>query len=271
MMLLALFALGAVFGSFLSVIIYRLPREQTISRGRSKCPHCKHVLSPPELIPIVSFIIQSGKCAHCQTRISPQYILLECLTGAAFVVAYLLAIHTVSSPPLLVWLTFLYFTAIFAVYIALFFIDLSFLLLPDLLVFIGIAVALVYQGLSMLVLSSQTDLAVLVRPLLASLGVGIAVAAFFLFLIIVTRGKGMGGGDVKLALLLGLVNGWPNTIVALFIAFLSGAVISVGLLALKKKKFTSVVPFGPFLIAGSFIALVFGNQLVDFYLNGVLG
>lgn len=277
-----LFVFGTVFGSFTSVLAYRIPNGRSVSKGRSKCPHCSHILSGIELIPVFSYLIQAGKCRNCRASIHVQYPLLEISVGLLFAAAYFIATQAVAGPSLLLvntdsisllfWLTLAFLLAIIVIYTALFLIDLHHLLLPDVLVFTGIGIAIVYHILKILLFLSQgvaSNTAFV--PFLQSLGIGLLVAGFFLFLIIITRGKGMGGGDVKLAVLIGLVNGWPQTIVAIFIAFLSGAIISSVLLLVGKKRMTSVVPFGPFLIAGSVIALLYGNRLVDFYINGVLG
>lgn len=291
---LLVLAIGLIIGSFLSVVIFRLPKEKTIIWGRSQCPYCHHTLQWIDLIPVFSFVLSAGRCRYCRHRISLAYPVIELTTAALFVLAYYVTLGTASQIDLGQYLTFIYLLILFSCFVALFYIDLFYLLLPDILVFFAFFTSIIYQlliiilhylgtyqnlhqsttGLGEFLLGSHYPISYLadqLTPLSLGLLAGFVVATCFFLLIVATKGKGMGGGDVKFALVLGVVNGWPNIIVALFGAFISGAIVSLVLIALRKKKFTNTIAFGPFLITSSIVALVFGNWLVDFYMQRVLG
>lgn len=260
------FILGSVIGSFLTVLITRLPKEETVVHGRSKCPQCGHVLEPKDLLPIVSFVLSLGSCRHCHSKISLLYPTVEIITGLSFVLAALYALGQYGIT-IYAFVTWVYLAALLACFIALIVIDLRELLLPDILVLSAFVITAAYH---LIVFTFFRDIFVWQTVIYGYLfGLGVAIA--FLLLIIVTRGKGMGGGDMKFALVLGAAAGWPNAIAALFIAFVSGAIISMGLLAIRRKRITDVIPFGPFLIIGTIIGMFYGVALIDFYFAKLLG
>lgn len=244
-MLLVTFIFGLIVGSFLNAVIWRLGKKESVFRGRSICPQCKHVLSAKDLIPLVSFALLKGRCRYCKKPISFQYPLVELATGVIF--AFLLwwiGLNPVSVA--LLWV-------LAALLIVIFVYDLKHFLIPDMMVFGAIFLAVVWQ--------------VLQGELIGGIVAGLGAAFFFFMLFLISRGKWMGFGDVKLALFMGLFLGWPNILVALFAAFLVGSVVGGVLVAFKKKGMKSEVPFGPFLIGGTALAFVFGDALVDWYLN----
>lgn len=190
--------------------------------------------------------------------------MVEFLTGSLFVWWYLSGslFFKLSQSP------FLYIQPVFwlivgAFLIAVFFTDLLHGVIPDVLLgILGIS-ALIYRSFLVLGAAMQgKDFAVSILS-------GIGVSLFFWGLIVLTRGKGMGMGDVKLAMVMGIILGWPRILVAVFLSFVLGALVSMFLIIVGKRKFGQTVPFGPFLVAGAFVSLVWGNQLWNQYMHYV--
>jgi leader peptidase (prepilin peptidase)/N-methyltransferase len=246
------FLFGLAIGSFLNCIIYRLQAEKNFLRGRSFCPHCKHILSWQDLIPLLSFVILKGKCRYCGKKISCQYPLVELATGILFV---LIVDNQLSSITLQNLLSTFYFLLIICFLIIIFVYDLKHYIIPDKIIYPAIITALVYNLLDTKYLVVNT------AP--AALGAG----AFFLTIVLVSKGKWMGLGDVKLAFLMGLFLGFPNILTALFVSFLMGAIVGLGLIMAGKKTLRSEVPFAPFLVGGTFLTIFWGRELINWYLN----
>ncbi|MBZ9571766.1 prepilin peptidase [Patescibacteria group bacterium] len=247
------FLLGLATGSFLNSIIYRLQTKESFLLTRSYCPHCKHKLNWQDLIPLLSFLILKGKCRYCKNKISLQYPLVELATGTLFV---LVGYYTF--PNLLVTSYRLLITSFL---IIIFVSDLKYYIIPDKIIYPAIGIAFIYN-----ILYSHLkfhDFHFFLNSLLAAF----IASAFFLFIFLLSRGKWMGFGDVKLGFFVGLFLGWLNILVALFLAFFIGAIIGVGLILTGKKKLKSEVPFGPFLVTGTFIAFFWGNNLISWYLG----
>lgn len=244
------FIFGLCIGSFLNCFIYRLEEEKTM-QGRSFCPNCKHVLSFLDLFPVFSFLFLGGKCRYCHKKISIQYPLSELATGILFLLIFnfLNPISTISQG-----IYFLYLLFITSALIIIFIYDLKHYLIPDKVLFPAIIISLIYN-----LIYYQNILNALLAVVIGS--------GFFLFIFLISRGRAMGFGDVKLAILMGLLLGFPNILVALFLAFFFGAIIGLILMIYKAKSLKSEIPFGPFLIAGTFIALLCGNQIIQWYLN----
>lgn len=272
--------LGLVAGSFVSVLIYRIPKEESIVWGRSHCRSCNHLLGMRDLVPLISFLSTMGKCRYCKTVLPLTYPIVEVTTSLLFLLAYWLTITTQPAIPALQIITFAYFAILFIIFAALFFIDLFDLLLPDVLVFSAFFLVFIYHVLYNVLYTMRItrepffsydffiQLSQSLQPFVYGVLAGFCVAVIFFLLIVVTKGRGMGGGDVKFALVMGAVTGWPTFLVALFAAFFSGAVVSIFLLLLRKKQFGQTIPFGPFLIAATIVSLVFGDQMVNWFLYG---
>ncbi|SRR6266496_4522836 len=240
------FILGIFIGSFLGVVIDRLPRDKTIAMGRSHCDHCKHTLSALDLIPLVSFLILWGKCRYCHSSIGWDTFFIECITGILFVITFLFVQSSFEDQifSFAFFTSLLYYLYIVSSMIAIFFIDLEHGIIPDKIVYPTVAVSLVY-----LIVFHTTSLP---QYLLSSL----AALLFFFLLYIFTKKKGMGLGDVKFAFLMGLILGFPGIIISLYIAFLIGAMVACILILWRKKKFRGgTVPFGPFLVGGTLVSL----------------
>ena len=242
MLLIILFIFGTAVGSFLNVLIDRIPAGLPLFIDRSHCDRCKHTLSWYDLIPILSWVLLGAKCRYCKAPISIQYPVIEAITGLVFVLSYYFPIYSVS------------FTIIlFSLLIALFMTDLKYYLLPDKLMYPLLGVS----AIALLIYEPSQLITHIISAVLA--------AVFFVMLIVISRGKGMGWGDVMYGLLLGILLGHPGTIVALYIAFLTGALVSVVLLVARKKKFGQIIPFGPFLILGTVISLYYSDYIWNIF------
>ncbi|MFA7142007.1 MAG: prepilin peptidase [Candidatus Paceibacterota bacterium] len=258
------FVLGLIIGSFINCIVYRVYNNKSFFKGRSECPKCGHKLEVLDLIPLISFLSLKGKCRYCNKEISKEYPLVELCTGFLFLgVSYFLNASFLTQGFLtLDFLNLLFCFFITTCFILIFVFDYKWLIIPDGVTFTGIGVTLIYLFSNTFILNAMTLDELLVRVLTSFI-----VFLFFFALYFFSDKKAMGFGDVKLVILLGLLLGFPNIIPALFLAFALGAVI--GLLSMKFKKLglKSEIPFGPFLVVGAFIALFFGNYLVEWYLN----
>jgi len=244
-MTLLIFILGLVVGSFLNVVIIRLETKESILLARSHCPKCKKTLKWYHLVPVFSFLIQKGKCAYCHKKISWQYPILEISTGLLFLIIIIFNLN------LFFYLIITCFLIIIFAY------DLKHYIIPDKIIYPAIVIVFIFN------LITNYQLPVTSYWLLSAF----LASGFFLFLVLISRGKWMGMGDVKLAFFMGLVLGWPNILLALFLSFILGAVIGVALIILKIKKLKSQVPFGPFLVASTFIAMLFGEQIINWYIG----
>jgi leader peptidase (prepilin peptidase)/N-methyltransferase len=248
-----LFVAGAIFGSFLNVVIYRMPRGRSIVRPPSACPECGELIRPRDNVPILSYLLLRGRCRACGVRISPRYPLVESISG---VVPLLLYGAYGPGPRLAVY------WPLAAVLTVLAFIDLDERIIPDRITLPGIAVGLVAAPLLGLTTFPQSLIGAVV-------GGGALYAIGFLGGLAFGK-ESMGGGDVKLAAMLGAFLGWRSTILLLFAAFLMGAVVGIGIIARKGRDTDRTVPFGPFIAAGALVAMVWGERILDWY-RGLLG
>jgi len=239
-----LFILGAIIGSFLNVVIFRLKHRQSFITGRSYCPHCRKTLGFWDLIPILSFVFLRGRCRYCGQKISWQYPLVELITALAFILPYF---------SLSLVIEYYFLVIIFCFLIVIFVYDLRYFLILDEVVVPAIILALIF---AIFVRGSQfTDF----------LWGGIIGGGFFLIQYLISSGKWIGGGDIRLGILMGLLLGVAGVITALFMAYLLGALIAIYLLASKKKKMKSQLPFGTFLTLATFIVALYGERIIEFY------
>lgn len=254
-MVVLFFVLGLVVGSFLNSLIYRLEKKESIVKKRSYCPFCKKSLSWFELIPLMSFIFQKGKCRKCKKKISLQYPLVELVTGIIFV---LIGIYFFD-PTVLSIINTCYLLVVICSLIIIFVYDLKHYIIPNEVIYSIIIVSFLYIFYSLFIIHNSSFYYNILSAVIAGL--------FFLIIVLFSRGKWMGMGDAKLALFMGLILGWPDILMALFIAFLIGAIVSIILIIFKKKKFQSEIPFGPFLSLATIITIFWGNILIDWYLG----
>lgn len=242
---------GSALGSFISATSYRLIAGESL-KGRSYCEHCRHNLRVADLIPIVSFLYLRGRCRYCSQKIRTENFLIE------LVMAGIGALVFGADLPVSGLLFVLFVITVLGL---VFLIDLKTGYILDKITYPAIVGAVLFRLFQGAFFGWE--------QLLSAVGAGLGGAAFFALLIIVTRGKGMGWGDVKLVLFLGLVLGFPKLLVGLFLAFLIGSVVALGLILGGKKSFGQTVPFGPFLSLGSLIALLWGERLLSWYLTAV--
>lgn len=229
-----MFMFGTIFGSFYNVVGDRLPNNESIIKPRSHCPKCGHVLNWYELIPVISYIIQLGKCKNCKSKISVIHPLFEIFSGIMFSLAYLVFGLT---PDYLIALTFISMLLIIIVS------DINYYIIPDEILIIGgillIIETLIFKG---------------IEPMFSSLISG-AIAFIIMFLLklmgdFIFNKESMGGGDIKLMFIIGFVIGWDMSLLSIFLGSLIGFPISLIILVSKK---TNIIPFGPFLSLGSII------------------
>lgn len=255
MVLVFIFVLGLFIGSFLNVLADRLPREESVIKGRSHCEECKKKLAWFDLIPLLSFVYLKGRCRYCRARLSLYYPIVELTTGAMFVLVLLFLPHESIKHQALsikyIW-ELIYYLFIVSSLVVVFFADLKYEIIPDKIVFPTAIVSVIY-----LIFNTQY----LILPhLLSALG----ACLFFLALYFGTRGRGMGLGDVKFAFLMGLILGFPNIVVSLYIAFLTGAIIGIILILWRRKKIRgATIPFGPFLVLGTLSTLFWGEIIIQ--------
>lgn len=284
---LLIFVGGTFIGSFLNLVSDRIINGEPILFGRSHCDFCKKPLGPKNLLPILSFLLQKGKCAFCGKKLSGYYPFSEILSGLAFVLAtyYSGILKTLSLRDL--W-DFVFLAVVLCLLIIIFLTDAKYYLIPDSLVYlaIGLTVVFIVGGYAMDLYSLYRKLSLdpfgvyllkagfwdlQLKGTLQSLGMtfasAIGIALFFLLLVWITKERGMGSGDIKLGLLIGVFNGFPGNLVAIFLGFILGSVYSLFLILFKGKTMKDTVPFGPFLIIGSVTALLYSTDILNWYIN----
>jgi leader peptidase (prepilin peptidase)/N-methyltransferase len=247
---------GLVIGSFLNVVIWRVPRGESVVSPPSHCPGCGHEIRPRDNVPVLSWLLLRGRCRDCGTGISVRYPLVEAGTAVVFGVLTL-AIGLEPELP-----AFLYLGA---VGVALAMIDIDVKRLPDAIVLPSYPVAAALLTVAAAVDGRWEDL------LRAGLGM-VALYAFY-FLLALVYPAGMGFGDVKLAGVLGLYLGWlgwAEVVTGAFLGFLFGGVVGGGLVLVRRAGRKSKIPFGPFMLAGALVAILWGGALADLYLDTVL-
>lgn len=262
------FLFGLCIGSFLNVLIIRLPKEESVL-GRSYCVRCKKKLKWYELIPLFSFLFLLGRCKTCKEKISWQYPLVEFFTGFLFV----FTLYNLRAADCNLQNLLLFFCSLFAVscLIVIFAVDLKYMIIPNKIVLGAVAVAFLYQIIIGLNLTDKNSQFFNFGSFGVAILSGILTFSFFLFLVVISKGKWMGMGDVKLSYFMGLLLSFPSILPALLIAFVSGSIIGIILIVFKKKNFQSKIPFGPFLSLGTIFAFFWSEELINWYVEKVLG
>lgn len=245
MEIVIVFLFGLVLGSFLNLLGSRLPKGEDVFVSRSHCDFCKKVLRWYELVPVVSYIFQQGKCRRCQIALSVEYPLVELVTAGGLSI---LAIQIgFMAFPLLVC-AWLIFASLLVITIA----DMKYEIIPD-----SMVVTLLLASVGFHLFGRTFTF--------SNIAMGMGAGLFFLLLWIGTRGAGMGFGDVKLSAALGFLFGYPLAIVALYVAFLTGALLGVILILTEKKGLKSHISFGPFLVFGALVASCWGYTLLGIW------
>ncbi|MGN0388265.1 MAG: prepilin peptidase [Suilimivivens sp.] len=238
-----IFLIGISIGSFLNVCIYRIPKKEDIVFERSHCMSCGNVLKWYELIPLFSFLVQGGKCRNCKTKLSVQYPLIELLNGLIYVWIFMAKEFQPES---------ILFCICASVLIVISVIDWRTYEIP-----FGCNIVIGILGIVRVIL----DLAHWYDYVIGFF----AVSGLFLIIYWITKGRGIGGGDIKLMAAAGLLLGWRNILLALMIGSIAGSVIHLTLMKVQGKD--RVLAFGPYLAFGIFTAMLYGNEIITWYLG----
>lgn len=251
---------GLIAGSFINAWVYRMEKGESVIWGRSKCPHCGRVLGALELVPIISYLALRGRCCGCGKGISWHYPAIEAALASLFLIAAWRHAHGVMADVCLQTLIStsperVFRDYIFVIFLAtLFIFDFKHKLVPDAVVLPASLVALVWN----MVLGTS------VLNILLAAGIG---AGFFFLQHLVSGGRWIGEGDIRIGAMMGAMLGWPNIIPAIFISYLLGAGVSILLLVAKRASMKTALPFGTFLAIGTFIILLWGNEILGWYFN----
>jgi leader peptidase (prepilin peptidase)/N-methyltransferase len=263
----AVAVVGAVIGSFLNVVIHRVPREESIAFPASRCPSCGTAIRPYDNIPVISWAVLRGRCRACRAPISARYPAIELLTAVLFALTFVL--HSG-------WTLSLPFDLVFvSAVIALIFIDAEHMILPNAITYPGVVFALVAR----LVVPNLYGVEFLgggTPAWLSSLGgalLGALVGGGFLWFVGLLwerlRGvEAMGLGDVKMMFMVGAFLGWPLTLLTIFVGVLTGSVAGVAaMLRRGERDMQMLLPFGIFLGLGSLVSLLYGTQIINWYVG----
>lgn len=242
---LVIFLFSIIIGSFLNVVIYRLPENKSIVSPPSHCPQCGTRLKAWDLVPILSFLFSKGKCRYCGAKISWQYPVVELLTALLFLGLFVK--YGISGQ-------FIIFLLLVSLLIICSFIDLRYKIIPNKITYPGI--------ISGLILSLFFNHITLTDSIL-----GVLIPGGALLLIALMFKGGMGIGDVKLVALVGSFTGWQLTLFAIFTGAIIGTIISIILIIAGVNERTSKIPFGPYISLGVVISILSGYQIIDWYLN----
>ena len=237
------FIFGTFIGSFVNVLILRIPNHENFITERSHCPKCGYVLKPLDLVPVLSYMALRGRCRNCHEKISVQYPLIEILNGVLYLATFAVYGFSIN--------TLLYFFFIPAL-IALSVIDARTFEIPE---------GFIYYMLLLGAVRVATDY----RHTLDYVIGFFSVSLLFLLILLISKGRAMGGGDVKLMAVTGLIIGWKLNILALILGCILGSVIH--LLRMRFKGADHTLAFGPYLSMGVTIALLYGDRLIEAYLG----
>jgi len=246
---LGAFIIGSMVGSFLNVCIYRLPRDESIVRPRSKCPQCVAKIAWYDNIPILSYLVLRGRCRSCRAKISSIYPLVEALNG---VLAVALLRRYGIGPDAAIYFAFA------SALVVVTFIDLEFQVIPDVISLPGILIGLLCAAVSG---QGVTWLDSLLGALLGGGILFVVASTYALF----TKREGMGGGDVKLLAMIGAFLGWKAVLFTLFSASVVGSVVGLFVAWRSGRGGKYPIPFGPFLAAGALAYLFWGMEIIACY------
>jgi len=240
--------LGLVVGSFSNVCIYRIPREESIVFPASHCPNCSTPIKAIDNIPLLSYILLRGRCRQCKEKISIRYPLVELASGIIYILVFMVYGRTMQTLVYLLLSSALLIVAL---------IDLDEQIIPDEISLPGMVIGFVIS---------------IFVPYLSYVNalIGIVAGGGIIFLIalagtVIFKKEAMGGGDVKLAAMIGAFIGWQYIILSLFIGFFIGAVVGVLLILLKIKSREDMIPFGPFIVLGSMVTILWGKNILHWY------
>ncbi|MCI6459280.1 MAG: prepilin peptidase [Clostridium sp.] len=247
------FIIGMIFGSFFNVCIFRIPEKQSVSNPPSHCPNCNTRLKPKDLVPVLSYLVSGRKCRYCKKEISSRYALVELLTGILFLLVYnryLIDIATIN------------YLVLISLLIIITFIDIDHYIIPDELVIIGSIFAIIFNLIFKVITIKESLLGALVC------GGGILILVYIIEFIV--KKEVMGGGDIKLFAMIGLFFGVKNSLLVALLSVYVGAafgIITIVYSKIKKQEYNSMIPYGPFISVATLIVMLYGNEIVNWYLN----
>ncbi|MBA7495629.1 Prepilin peptidase PppA [subsurface metagenome] len=248
--IILIFILGLIVGSFSNVCIYRIPRNESIIYPASHCPKCRSNISPKDNIPLLSYILLKGRCRNCKSKISIQYPIVEFITGLIYLIIYLIYGLNIQS---------LIYIILSSALIIITFIDLNEQVIPEVISLPGIVVGLILSFFVTYVSFINSALGIVIG---GGIILVIRLAGSLIF-----KKESMGIGDIELAAMIGAFLGWRYIIMSLFLGFFLGALAGIILILSKIKSREDVVPFGPFIVLGSFITLLWGEKIITWYIG----
>jgi prepilin signal peptidase PulO-like enzyme (type II secretory pathway) len=269
--LLVLFILGLALGSFTNASVWRLheqtkaktskrKKELSISTGRSMCPSCSHTLAWYDLIPLLSWVSLGGRCRYCRAKIPAQYPLVEISVGALLAVSW--HFWPIAHADFAGYVLFALWAVILLLFTALFLYDLEWMELPTKLVYSLGVVVLVFRVFEIF----SQHLPVVSSLLNAIFGAGL-FGGFFWLIYQLSKGRWIGGGDVRLGFALGLQLSWQKTLLSLTAASYLATIVIVILMIVGKYHKKMKLPFGPFLIFATYLCMLWGQNLIDWYMR----
>ena len=266
------FFFGTAVGSFLNVCVYRLPREMSVVKPRSRCPKCEETIQWYDNIPILSYLVLGAKCRHCRTVISWQYPLVEGLTGALFLLVYWRFGISLATPVYLLLTSGLVLVT---------FVDLDDWTIPNEVTYPGIPIGLCCSAIAMFYPESGLAIPGMYETVFDAL-IGVIVGGGSLYVLdkltlILFKKRGMGFGDVKLLAMLGAFFGWKGVIMIILLASIVGSIVGITMITISKKKTTieeggeettgHYLPFGPYLAVAGLLVMFFGGQVYNYYMD----
>ena len=259
MLYIIVFVLGAVIGSFLNVCIYRIPREKSVVTPPSSCPSCGTRIRFYDNIPILSYIMLRGRCRSCKAEFSARYPFVEFINA----VLYLAVLNSFGLASPLVLVTYFFFVSTL---IVIFFIDIDHQIIPNSITFPGMPLALVL-GATILPDPFLRDSLLGLRN--SAIGFLAGGGSFYLIAVsgrAILKKDAMGGGDIKMMAMIGGLLGWKGVILTTFMGSLLGSIIGVSLILMKGREWGSKIPFGPYLALGALVSLLWGENILIWYL-----
>jgi prepilin signal peptidase PulO-like enzyme (type II secretory pathway) len=249
--------IGLAVGSFINVVVFRT-KSKTALTGRSRCMKCEEPIAAMDLIPVISFFLLKGRCRKCSQVIEWQYPVIELVMGVLFGLLYARAALGFGLPSYVEsseWFLLFIRDALMAVFLTIIFVyDFRYYYILDRFTFPAMIIALIMNLW-------------LGAPVVSTLLGGLFIGSFFAFQFLVSKGKWVGGGDVRLGMLMGFLLGIEQGVVALFLSYVLGAIVGVGLILAKKRTLEGQVPFGTFMAVSVIITLLFGEQILGWYLG----
>ena len=248
-----IFIIGIILGSFFNVCIFRIPEKQSISNPPSHCPNCNTNLKPKDLVPVFSYLLSGRKCRYCKEEISSRYTIVELITGILFLLIYnkyLIDIITIN------------YLVLISLLIIITFIDMDHYIIPDGLIIIGSIFAVIFNFIFKVITIKES--------LLGALACGGGILILTSIIEFIVKKEVMGGGDIKLFAMIGLFFGIKNSLLVALLSVYVGAafgIITIVYSKIKKQKYNSIIPYGPFISVATLIVMIYGNDIINWYMN----